>query len=146
MFKLPDDIEIEMGKLYPGINISLFIHQLFTKIIDKTLQGGACSVRGLGKYMAYQTFSAKLARNVIRLKFVFSIAFLKKIRFDELLMETLPVKDIVEFGEKHEAVCSKTRHKRVSLTGVRKSVTKSEPEATMNNLGKLEIMKILNDE
>lgn len=146
MFKLLDDVEMEMQKIYPDVNVGLFIHQLFTKIVDKTLQSGGCSVRELGKFVAFQAFSSKLNRNIIRFKFITSISFLKRIRFDELLMENLPVKDKFEFGEKHESVCCKTRHNSVDMTIVKRNVTASEQKVTKENLGKLEIMKILNDE
>lgn len=143
MFKITDDIEIEMSKLYPDIDVKLFIHQLFTKMVDKTLESGGCTIRDLGKYIAYSTFSTKLNRQLIRIKFVFSQALIKKIRFDDILLENLPVKNTVVFDETNEAKCKNKKHLRINPSKLRQDVTKHEEEHTNNNLGKLEIMKIL---
>ena len=146
MFKLTEDIEIEMKLLYPEVDIELFVHQLLTKIIDKTLQGGACSIREFGKYTAFQTFSNRIQRNVIRLKFKFAPSFIKKIKFDEMLMEKLPVKLGAKFNENNEEKCSKARHRKTIFLDNAKEITKHEETATKTNLGKLEIMKILQED
>jgi len=146
MFKLTEDIETEMKMIYPEVDIELFVHQLLTKIIDKTLQGGACSIREFGKYTAFQTFSNRIQRNVIRLKFKFSPSFIKKIKFDEMLMENLPVKLGEKFNEVNEEKCSKVRHRKTVFQVNAKEIIRHEEAATKTNLGKLEIMKILQRE
>lgn len=144
MYKLTEDIEAEMQRMYPDVNIKMFVHHLFSKIIEKTLQSGACTVRELGKYVAYKTHSNKLGRLVIRIKFKFSPSFVNIIRFDKLLLDSLPIQAQTAFNESHEKKCSKTRHRRIGHSLDNKLVT-SESEHTKQNLVKSEIMKILEE-
>ena len=145
MFKLTEDIENELQMLYPDIDMELFLHQLISKIVDKTLQSGACSIREFGKFIAFQTFSTRTARNIIRFKFKFSPSFLNKIKFDELLMKNLPMKMKAEFNESHEAKCSGVQHRKLNYQKVTE-LNANEAAVTKSNLGKLEIMKILQED
>ena len=145
MYKIPKDIEVEMNKIYPNIDVQLFVHQLFTKIVDKTFRDGACSIREIGKFVAFKMFSTRLNRETVKFKFKSSISMLKRIRFDEYLLNLVNISQPVEFNEEHEQICSDKREIKKLRNKVYPIVNKSEREGTKKHLAKLEILKVLEE-
>lgn len=144
-FKIPKDIEKKLKTKYPNLNIQEFVHDLFDAVIQKTFQHGSCSVRELGRFVAFQTYSSKLERNIVRFKFRPALSLTNKIKKDPYLLSTLPIQSKHEFGEDHEKNCQPHREKRNHNEEAIREAKKHEKEGTQEELVRSEVKQILND-
>jgi hypothetical protein len=143
MIRLPEDLENEIIKKYPTANIKSILQSVFTAIVDKTLKDGGCIIREFGNFKAFKTHSAKLGKDVIRFKFTISPALEKKIKFDEYLLNNIPIKAKIPFTEEHQKKCNteiKLLNTEASTSAVRHSAEKTR-ENIMSSL----VSDMLND-
>ena len=106
-YSVTADIVAELTKKYgSNIEVEHFIQDLFTSIVNKTLNEGGCGIRGLGSFASFVTYSGKSNKNVVRFKFKLSNAFRKRITNDEYLLNNLPVKSQYAFSEVNESKCN----------------------------------------
>ncbi len=146
MYRIPKDVEIEMQRLYPDLDIPTLVHQLFTKLIEKTFNDGACSIRELGKFISFKAYSSKLNREIVKLKFKIATSLIKRIRFDDFLLNSLPLQGVSEFSDKHKKACLNKEAQKAANQSVYSQATQSEKEKTQDRLGKLEILKVLEED
>jgi len=106
MFRLNDEIMLELSKKHPDVNVRRIVHDVFDSIIEKTLKDGSCKVSEFGKFDSYKTNSTKLGTEVIRFKFRISPFFEKKIKFDQYLLSNAPVKAKIPFTEENLEKCN----------------------------------------
>ncbi|MFW6310964.1 MAG: hypothetical protein ACOC1K_01885 [Nanoarchaeota archaeon] len=144
-FKVPKDIESKLKNKYPNLDVVQFINDLFNEIMQKSFAHGSCSIRELGRFIAFQTYSSKLGRNIVRFKFRPALSLTKKIKKDTYLLSTLPVKTKHEFNEKNEENCQEYRELRNKNEEAIRQVRKSERKGTQDNLVKDEIRNMLDD-
>jgi hypothetical protein len=109
MIHIPEDLEIELQKKFQDVHIKTVIQHVFQSIFDKTLKDGSCNIREFGKFVAFQTKSSKIGRNVVRFKFRLSSSLEKKIKTDDYLLNNIPVKSTAAFNEEHEEKCKNKR-------------------------------------
>lgn len=143
MIRIPEDLENEIIKKYPNTNIKAILQSVFTGLIDKTLNDGGCIIREFGNFKAFKTHSSKLGKDVIRFKFTISPALEKKIKFDEYLLNNIPIKAKIPFTEEHQKKCNteiKLLNSEAGTNAVRHSAQKTK-ENTMSNL----VSDLLND-
>jgi hypothetical protein len=145
MYKIPKDIEIEMNKLYPDLDIQLFIHNLFTKVLDKTFADGACTIRELGKFITYKTYSTKVNNYTVKLKFKTAASILNRIRHDEYLLENVPVQSKYCFTDSHKQACQNRAAQKAANKEIASKVKESEHKKTNERLAKYEILKVLEE-
>lgn len=112
MFKIPEDIEIELKSKFPNVQIKDFINSLFRLIIEKTTSDGSCSIREFGKFISFVTTSSRLGKEVIRFKFKVTPALNDKIKMDEYLIKNLPIKAKNIFPEKNKKNCESYEKKQ----------------------------------
>ncbi|HOD61964.1 MAG TPA: hypothetical protein PKG96_07680 [Bacilli bacterium] len=109
MFRLPEDAELEIQKKFPNAPIQQITQYLFQLILHKTLNDGACPVRGFGKFVSFKTRSNRVGQDVIRFKFKISNALINKLKNDQYMLNNIPVKAVNVFAEMHE---NKTKDKK----------------------------------
>jgi nucleoid DNA-binding protein len=107
MFRLSEDLMIELCNKYPESNVRRIVHDVFDSILEKTLKDGSCKVIQFGKFECYKTVSAKLAKEVIRFKFKISQMLEKKIKFDTYLLNNTPIKSKVPFTDENLEKCNR---------------------------------------
>lgn len=105
MFKLSDEIVQNLKNKFGDIPIDNIIQYLFMEILQKTITDGSCHIREFGKFVAFQTYSNKLNKHVIRYKFKPSTALLNKLNNDAYLFKKIPVKSKVPFTEENKQIC-----------------------------------------
>lgn len=146
MFKVPKDIENSLKKKYPHVNIPEIVNEIFSMIIEKTFKHSSCSIRELGKFIAFQTYSGKLKRHTGRFKFQTANSLSSKIKKDNYLIENLPLKARNIYDENNEKICQNFQdQKKANTETVRKS-SKIEREETQRTLVKDEISELLNED
>jgi hypothetical protein len=106
LFRLTEDVMQELSIKHPDVNIRRIVHDVIDSILEKTLKDGCSKITEFGKFESYKTYSAKLAKEVIRFKFRISPVLEKKIRFDEYLINNAPVKAKVPFTKTHLEKCN----------------------------------------
>lgn len=99
MFEIPPDIELQLSQRFPQVDVRKIVSNLFQLILDKTLEDSSCSVRGLGKFLAYSVYSGKSKTNLIRFKFKPAECLRKRIRTDKYLLKTVKAKNQTAFIE-----------------------------------------------
>lgn len=102
MFRLPEDIELELQKKFPNAPIQTIIQFTFQAILDKTLRDGSCSIRDFGKFLSFKTRSNRIGRDVVRFKFKISNALSVKLKNDQYIFNNIPIKAANIFTENHE--------------------------------------------
>jgi len=146
MYKIPKDIELELAKLYPNLNIPSFIHDLFSKVLDKTFQDGSCSIRELGKLVTYKTYSTKVNAHTIKLKFKMGATILNRVRHDEYLLENVPIQSTCCFTDSHAKACENRAAQKAANREVYSLAKKNETKKTNERLAKHEILKVLEED
>ena len=66
--------------------------------------------------------------------------------FDEFLLNTLPLQGVSEFSDKHKEACLNKDAQKAANQSVYSQATQSEKEKTQDRLGKLEILKVLEED
>jgi len=105
-YLLPEDIVKELERRFPETPVTKIVEDALGLIVDTALKHGACSIRGLGQFISFKTYSSKLGLDVLRLKFKLSQSLDKKIKSDDYLIKNAPVKAKVKFTEEHRQKCS----------------------------------------
>ncbi len=112
MFKLPEDVELDLQKKYQDVKVREFVNSLFQAIINKATQDGSCSIREFGKFIAFVTDSSRIGKHVLRFKFKVTPALNDKIKNDEYLIKNLPIKAKNPFTKKNEENCLSKKDQR----------------------------------
>lgn len=146
MFKVPQDIIDDLQKKYPKYDIESFIHDIFDKILNKTLYDGSCLVRELGKFSAFKTYSTKLSKETPRLKFKTSNSLVSKLRDDQYVLDHLAVQDKAPYTEAHEEVCKTKRHIRDNRTSLLSEASKKGHAGTQDKLVRKEVLKLIDED
>lgn len=145
MFELPKDIEYNLKKKYPDLNISIIFNDIIDEVLRKTFTDGACTIRKLGKFLAYQTYSTRLGKNTCKFKFMTSSTFNKKISNDQYLLDNLPIKSKGKFDENNQEKCKDYQNKKLENHELRKQSQQNERERTKERLAKIEILEALSN-
>ena len=143
MFKLPEDVEIELKKKYPDVPIKNFINSLFQLIINKSTQDGSCSIREFGKFISFVTKSSRIGKDVIRFKFKVTPALNDKIKYDEYLIKNLPVKAKNLFNKKNEENCLLKKEQRDANFIAQKYASILGKERTIEKVKQEEIDQVI---
>jgi len=146
MYDLPKDIVNNLSKKYPNINIEKLFRDILEEILEKTFTDGACTIRTFGKFIAYQTYSTRLNKNLCNFKFRPGVTFKKRIQEDEYLLNNLPFKSKASFTEKHEQSCQRFQDQKQINYENRKLTEKYEKKRTREKLAKIEILNILEED
>ena len=90
-FKLPPDLRFELQKEFPEIKkIDRVVNTIFEKILNKTIQDGACTITRFGSFIAYKSHSRRKCKIVPRFKFSPSRIVLRDIQNDPYIMNQIP--------------------------------------------------------
>ena len=143
MFRLPEDLEIELQKKFQNAHIPTLAQYIFQAILEKTLHDGSCSIREFGKFVSFRTRSNKIGQDVIRFKFKMSNTLGNKLKIDQYLLENMPVKAAVVFTTEHE---QKTKDKKIQQNAnitAQKAAEKLGKTRTQSKLATNEILSIM---
>lgn len=143
MFKLPLDIENELMKKYPHVDIINLFHDLTTLVIQKACFDGSCPIREFGKFIAFKIYSHRLKKDTVRFKFKHSISFLNRIKNDKYMTEKLAVKETVPFTEYHQQKCADKQNRKTKLNALLPKIHESTKAKTDYKVATQEIFKIL---
>ena len=69
MYYLPKDIELELQRKFPDTHVTSIVNDIFQMMIDKIFNDGYCLIRRFGKFYAFNTFSSRKGKQVVRFKF-----------------------------------------------------------------------------
>ena len=127
VYRLPLDIEDELQKKYPDIHVKSFVDKIFKEILDKTFKDGACTIKGVGKFISFVTHSKRIGGKTVRFKFRPSQALTLSIRNDEYLLKNLPVHAQVPFTENNEKYCNENKDQKYANA---KAIDESAKHAT----------------
>ncbi len=141
MFKIPPDIEHDLMKKYPNVDIVNLIHDLFNMIIQKSCFVGSCPIRGFGKFIAFKIFSSRLGHDTMRFKFKHSVSFMNRIKNDNYIVNNLAIHAKHEFTDKHEKKCNPV--KKTNLTNVSALIVENTKVQTNYKMATNEILNIL---
>jgi hypothetical protein len=142
-YELPRDVVLEVKRKHPNIvDMDRVIDDIFNEIVEKTFKDGACQIKNLGKYQAFQSFSTRNNKNVLKFKFTCSYSFKKKFKDDVYLIESLPIKANVPFTEDHEKKCN--REIKLANDKACNDAFNHSKKKTKDRLAKHEILDILN--
>ncbi len=106
--QISQDILNTLQKKFPEANIRSIVDNLFFEILDTTFKDGSTTVKGVGKFHSFVTFSKRIGTNVVRFKFRPSTSLIKKIRQDPYLLKNLPIKSQEPFTENNIKKLSET--------------------------------------
>ena len=134
MYKLPEDIQIELQKKFPNVNIQILTHYIFQAILEKTFKDSSCSIREFGKFLAFRTRSSRTSQDVIRFKFKISNTFDKKIKQDQYLIDNMPVKAVNVFSNQHEKTVEDKKSQHHANIAAQKEAEKLGKTKTQSNL------------
>jgi len=143
MFKLPVDIETDLIKKYPNVDISNFVHDMITFIIQKACFDGSCSIRDFGKFLSYKIYSSRLGKETVRFKFKHSTSFLNRIKNDKYMLEKLAVRIAVPFTEQHEKKCADKQDRKRPIEIILPQIHKKTRENTNYKTATQKILEIL---
>lgn len=144
MFKLPEDLEVELQKKFVNAHIPTLVQYIFQGLLEKALKDGSCSVREFGKFITFRTRSNKIGQDVIRFKFKISNTLNNKLKIDQYLLENMPVKATSVFTTEHE---QKTKDKKLQQNAnitAQKAAEKLGKVKTKSQLATNEILSIMN--
>jgi len=113
MYSLPKDIELELQRKFPDTHVTSIIDKLFQTMIDKIFDDGYCLIRRFGKFYAFNTFSSRKGKQVVRFKFKPSSTLLQIMNEDEYLIKNIPVKIKNVYDEKNESRCKLFREQKL---------------------------------
>ena len=143
MFKLPEDLEIELQKKFQNAHIPTLVQYIFQGLLEKSLKDGSCSIREFGKFITFRTRSNKIGQDVIRFKFKISNTLNNKLKIDQYLLENMPVKAATVFTTEHE---QKTKDKKLQQNAnitAQKAAEKLGRVKTKSQLATNEILSIM---
>jgi len=143
MFKLPIDIENEIIRKYPDVDVINLFHDLTTIAIQKTCFDGSCNIRDFGKFIAYKIYSTRTGKDVVRFKFKLSTSFVNRLKNDKYLLEKLAIKIAVPFTEKNKQKCADKQDKKRYINTRIPEIQKYTDEKTNHRIATQEILKIL---
>ena len=146
MYKISEDVELELQKKYPNLDTKQFIHDLFELVLKKCFEGGSTTIREFGKFVCYKTFSNRVGREQVRFKFKPPQSLIKKIKNDSYILESLPIIESVPFTKKHSDICSDKKDQRLLNKYSRINSEKMGKQHTQEELAKQEVLKLLGDE
>lgn len=142
MYKLPDDVVLEIKRKHPNIiNIERVIDDTFNEIMEKTFKDGSCPIRNLGKFTSFQSYSTRSNTNVVKFKFIPSQTFREKIKEDKYLLDILPIKAAVPFTQEHANKCNKEI--KLANDRAKEAASRLSTKKTKEKLAKHEILSIL---
>jgi hypothetical protein len=75
-----------------------------------------------------------------------AVSLIKRIRYDEFLLESLPLQGVTEFSDRHKEACANKEEQRAANQKVYSQAYNLEREKTKEKLGKLEILKVLEED
>jgi nucleoid DNA-binding protein len=145
VFKIPEDVEIELQKKFNNVHVPTVIQYLFHAILTKVLKDGSCSVREFGKFIAYRTKSGKIGKDVVRFKFKISNTLNTKLKLDKYLLENVPIRAQNIFTEDHEQKIKEKQQIKTSNVIAQQSAEKYGKERTKSNIATNEILELLNN-
>jgi len=134
VFKLPEDLELELQKKFPNVPIQTITQFIFQSILDKTLKDGSCSIRDLGKFISFRTRSNRVGQDVIRFKFKISNALSGKLKNDSYILDNIPVKAVNVFNEKHKENTKNRKEQSAANVLAAKEAEKLGKKKTGENL------------
>jgi len=149
MFELPKDIEQSLKRRYPSLNIQKLFNDIMDEILNKTFTDGTCPIKRFGKFSAFNKYSTKKGRNLVKFKFATVKSFTDKIKEDEYLLNQLPVKAKNEFNENHKAKCEGKEDEKQSTRDALREANQYERKVKDKRLARNEILNALmkdNDE
>ena len=138
--RIPDAILQELKLKYGTFNVKPICEDFIRAIINFTLTNGACSIVGLGKFRAFQSYSRRNNRYNPRFKFRASRSLLDNMAQDPFIMKRLEKAATVPFTEQNEEKCKKHRDLRdinakVMDMGMRREVIdQAEAKSYIENL------------
>jgi hypothetical protein len=144
VFKLPEDLEAELQKKFQNAHIPTIVQYIFQAILEKSLRDGSCSVREFGKFISFRTRSNKIGQDVIRFKFKLSNTLSNKLRIDQYLLDSIPIKAPTVFTTEHEQKTKDKKLQQKANIGAQKEAEKLGKEKTKSNLVTNEILEIMN--
>ena len=89
MIRLPKDVEKKLQKKYPKLNIKNFVRDLFTAVMQKSFDDGACTLREFGSFFCFKTFSSKDGKDVVRFKFRTARSLIRRLKEDKYLLKNV---------------------------------------------------------
>mgnify|MGYP001470667044 CR=1 FL=1 len=141
MFRIPEELELELQKKFPNVPIRQIIQSTFQSILNKTLNDGSCSIRDFGKFISFRTRSNRIGQDVIRFKFKISNALNNKLKNDQYIFNNVPVKAANVFTELHK---EKTKHKKTQSEANIKAAKEAEKLGKKKTEEHL-VLSIIND-
>lgn len=145
MYKLPQDIVLDLKQKYPESNIDSLIQHIFMYILEKTLQDGSCHIREFGKFIAFKSYSQKTHRYVVRFKFKPSMALLTKLNHDEYIINNIPVKSKIPFTESHSNSCEGHKKTRESNIKAQIEAERLGRKKTIQKVNTKNVLTIINE-
>ena len=146
IYKIPPDIENILRKKYPNIDITQVIHDVFDTILEKTFDHGSCTIRSLGKFICFKTFSTRMGRDQVRFKFKASTTFVNKIKNDSFLVDKLACVKNHNFTDYHKNNCEDKKEQKLINTQIEQTITKQQKKKTNESLAKQKILDILKED
>jgi len=143
MYRLPEDVEIELQKKFVNAHIPTLVQYIFQGILEKTLRDGSCSIREYGKFISFKTKSNKVGQEVIRFKFKLSNTLANKLRIDQYLLENMPIKAVNVFTEENEEKTKDKKTQSKANVSAQKEAEKLGREKTKGKLVTNEILSIM---
>ena len=145
MFKIPEDVELELQKRFNTVHIPTLIQYLFHALLTKALKDGSCSIREFGKFITYRTTSGKIGKDVVRFKFKISNTLNAKLKLDKYLLENVPIRAQNAFTETHEQKIKEKQDIKIANTIAQQAAEKYGKEKTKSIMATNEILNLLND-
>jgi hypothetical protein len=143
VFKIPEDLEVNLKKKFPDIHIQTLVHYIVSAILEKTLKDGSCSIREFGKFITFRTRSNKIGQDVIRFKFKISNTLNNKLRSDQYLLDNVPVKVQTPFTQDNEEKTKDKKDQQQLNIQAQKEAEKLGRDKIMSNLVTNEIKDIM---
>ena len=147
MFKLPEDLYEQLELMYPDSNIDLksVVNNIFTLILNKTIEDSSCNIREFGKFIAFTALSTRVKRKVVRFKFKISQSLYTKLQEDEYILNNLPFRDNNEFNETNEKNCEAGQEIRERSTETMKYAEQLGRQRTYEKLAKKAIESMISE-
>jgi len=122
--QISQDIMKRLQKKFPETNVKSFIDNLFHELLDDTFKDGSTTIKGIGKFISFVTYSKRIGSNVVRFKFRPTLTLINKIRQDPYLLNTLPIQSQAIFDSGHAMKCHNSKSSKRKLdneTAIRES-------------------------
>lgn len=143
IYKIPPDIEKNLEKIYPDVDITKLVHNIFEQILNKCFQDGSCTIREFGKFDCFKVFSSRVGREQVRLKFKATVSLIDKIRNDSYLLNELVSVQSREFTDEHQNRCDGKENQKKLNYEARRLASSKQKEKTKERLAKQRILDIV---